>query len=265
LLLVAGCSSADDSSNPPDDDDSQLADTTSSSDELILDYTLYVEGGIQNSGIDASPVETTLALVTDFEKVLVYSLDQLAVVEEFGVQLGDTPRQGSTEAVAFTAPDELAVLYPDAALVRRYSLTGELVTETDLSGLGYELAGGMAVLEDGSLLLATSDSPATLLTVSADGQLRSSVELAVDGTIGEVSGLSVRDTSSVYVGTDEGAVFLVDVATGTAEALPAMPDVGEFSDLLYFVNPEDEAVIAVTDDADEYNDTEAPIRLYLLP
>ena len=70
---------------------------------------------------------------------------------------------------------------------------------------------------------------------------------------------------SVYVGTEDGDVLQADLATGEVDRLPEITEVGELSDITYFVNPDDEPVIAVTDDSNQYNDVEAPIRLYLLP
>lgn len=70
---------------------------------------------------------------------------------------------------------------------------------------------------------------------------------------------------SMYAVTEDGVVLDVDMRDGAAELLPPISAVGEPSDIEYFVNPEDEAVLAITDDADEYNGAEGPIRLFLLP
>jgi hypothetical protein len=239
------------------DDDS----TAEGSEDLILDYTLYVEGGVQVSGLDVSPAGTTLALVTDLEKMLLYDLEQQAVTSEFSVAFGDLPRQGSTEAVAFTSSDELAVLYPDADLVRRYDLAGHVLGEMNVNRPGSDLAGAMTATDDGSLLLATvSPNPALVWARTAQ-----SVELIAEDEIGEIVGLSMADADSVYIGTEDGEVLLADVASGHVQDIATITDVGELSDVEFFVNPEDEPVIAMTDDADEYNGTEGPIRLYLAP
>jgi hypothetical protein len=270
-LAVAACS--DDSNDDAGDSAPSTADTTkaeasapsaaAAADELILDYTLYVEGGIQVSGIGVSPDEMSIALVTDLERVIVYDLEELAVSAEFSVQLGDLPRQGSTEAVKFTSDNELAVFYPDAGVVRRYDLSGKMVDEVDVKRSGSDFADAMSVTDEGSLLLATDGG--SLLQVDANGGTSSEVSLAVDGQLGEIVGLSSAGDGSAYVATDDGQVLLVELATGEVEELPTTSEVTEPSDIEYFVNPEDEPVIAITDDADQYNGTEGPIRLFLVP
>jgi hypothetical protein len=270
-LAVAACSddSNDDASDSaPSTTDTGEADASAPSaataaDELILDYTLYVEGGIQVSGIGVSPDGMSIALVTDLERAIVYDLEELAVSAEFSVQLGDLPRQGSTEAVKFTSDDELAVFYPDAGLVRRYDLSGEMVDEVDVNGSGSDFADAMSVTDEGSLLLATDNG--SLVQVDTNGGTGTEVSLAVDREIGEIVGLSNAGDGSAYVATDEGQVLLVELATGEVIELPATSEVTEPSDIEYFVNPEDESVIAIADDADEYNQKAGPIRLFLVP
>jgi outer membrane protein assembly factor BamB len=270
-LAVAACSddSNDDmSDSAPSTTDTAEADASgppaaASADELILDYTLYVEGGIQVSGIGVSPDRMSIALVTDRERMIVYDLEELAVSAEFSVQLGDLPRQGSTEAVKFTSDNEVAVFYPDAGVVRRYDLSGEMVDEVDVKGSGSDFADAMSVTDEGSLLLATDNG--SLVQVDANGGTGTEVRLALDGELGEIVGLSNAGDGSAYVATDDGQVLHVELATGEVEELPTTSEVTEPSDIEYFVNPEDEPVIAITDDADQYNDTEGPIRLFLVP
>jgi hypothetical protein len=269
-LAIAACSndSNDDESDsaPSTTDtakDDAAAPSAAAADELILDYTLYVEGGTQVSGIGVSPDRMSIALVTDLERMIVYDLEELAVSAEFSVQLGDLPRQGSTEAVKFTSNNELAVFYPDAGVVRRYDLSGKMVGEVDVKRSGSDFADAMSVTDEGSLLLATDGG--SLVQVDANGGTSTEVSLAVDGRLGEIVGLSNAGDGSAYVATDDGQVLLVELATGEVQELPTTSEVTEPSDIEYFVNPEDEPVIAITDDADQYNGTEGPIRLFLVP
>jgi hypothetical protein len=267
-LVFAACSSNGDGETATSSEEPAPEDVASDQpSELILDYTLYIEGGIQVSGVAISPDEGTIALVTDFENVIVYDIDEAAVVSDFSVQLGDLPRQGSTEAITFTAADEVAVLYPDADLVRRYDLTGEMTGEVDLSGIGSELAEGMTATEDGSLLVATVEPTPAVVTVDANGVPRAPVGLELEQGVGEIVGLSLTggDADAVYIGTEDGDVLQADLVTGEVDQLPEITEVGDLSDIAYFVNPDDEPVIAVTDDSNQYNDVEAPIRLYLVP
>jgi hypothetical protein len=222
-----------------------------------------VEGGIQVSGIGVSPNRTALAVVTDFEKVIVFDLEKLAVASEFSVQLGDLPRQGSTEAVKFTSDSELAVFYPDAGVVRRYDLSGNMTDHVEINSSGSEFADAMSLADDGSLVLPTVDG--SLVLVDVEGTTGDAVKLAVESDIGEIVGLSDAGGGSVYVITDDGELLLADTATGETERLPAASEVTAPSDIEYFVSPEDEAVLAITDDANEYNDQEGPIRLFLVP
>jgi hypothetical protein len=266
--LAAACDSSDDgrgaTSTTTASTASQAPPAAAGGDELILDYTLYVEGGIQVSGLDSSADRSRLALVTDMEEVLIFDIEQFAVTETFSVQLAELPRQGSTEAIAFTADDEIAVLYPDVSLIRRYSTNGELRGEIDLSTHQWELAGAMTTAADGSLLLVTSTPSPTVLGVNTEGNVTTTMDLDVD-TAGEIVGVSTAGDDTLYAVTEDSVALLADLQDGTVEPLPAINGVGSPSDIEYFVNPEDEAVLAITDDADEYNQTEGPIRLYLAP
>jgi hypothetical protein len=268
--LVAGCgSSSDDESAPttPAPTASEAPAAAAGGDELVLDYTLYVEDGVQVSGLDSSPDRSRLALVTDMENALIFDIEQFAVTETFSVQLAELPRQGSTEAVAFTADDEVAVLYPDVSLIRRYSTTGELRGEIDLSANHWELAGAMTTSADGSLLLLDTSAPnPTVIGVNTDGTVETTVDLDVDleGS-GEIVGVSTGPADTLYALTEDSVALRANLQDGTVEPLPAINGVGSPSDIEYFVNPEDEVVLAIPDDADEYNQTEGPIRLYLAP
>jgi hypothetical protein len=236
---------------------------SASDEELILDYTLYVEGATQVSGIDTSADGSQIAVVTDLEHAFIFGIEEFAVTDQFTVQLGDLPRQGSTEAIAFTSPDEVAVLYPDVSLIRRYGTDGEIRAEIDLSSHELDLAGAMTRLADGTLLVATTDPAPTLVAVDADGTTARTVDVTTD--IGEIAGLTTGPGDSVYAVTEDGVVLAIDLGDGATTQLPSISAVGEPSDIEYFVTPDDEAVLAITDDADEYNGTEGPIRLFLLP
>jgi hypothetical protein len=270
--LAAACdSSSDETAAPtptpmPTPRHSEAPPPSAGGDELTLDYTLYVEGGIQVSGLDSSADRSRLALVTDMEEVRIFDIEQFAVTESFSVQLAELPRQGSTEAVAFTSDDEVAVLYPDVSLIRRYSTAGELRGEIDLSAHDWELAGAMSTAADGSLLLVTATPTPTLIGVTTDGRITSQVDLDVDGrATGEIVGLSTGPADTLYALTEDGVALLANLHESTVEPLPAINGVDSPSDIEYFVTPEDEAVLAIPDDADEYNGSEGPIRLYLAP
>jgi hypothetical protein len=239
------------------------------SDTWVLDFTLFVEGAIQVSGIGASASAGLVAVVTDFERVILIDPQTAEAAGEFSVQLGDLPQQGSTEAIAWTSQDHLAILYPDDAIIRRYDVDGTLQHEVDISGAPQPLHGAMTVdpVDDTAYVVAGTDA-LTLVGVALDsGEVRSSV--AMEGLAGEpIEGLSLSisaDTAPLWALTASGEAYRIDASSGVAALeRDAFSEVDEPSGLEALVNPEGESVLAVSDDDDQYNAEPGPLRLYLL-
>lgn len=266
-LAIAGCGSGADTASTTDPPPS-TAPTGTTSGGLILDYTAYIEGAEQISGLAVSGDGFDAALVTDFEKVIIYDLDDGEVEAEFPVPLSDLPQQGSTEAITFTGDDELAVLYPEDALIRRYSADGEMLGEHDISELSATWFGAMTATGQGREVALITDGPEPqLVRIDLDeAGVSSSVPLMGVDTAGLITGLSRGiDGEMLWVGTDQGENYPVDSQTGKAGAPLSTPEVGEPSAIELLVNTEGERVIAVADDDDRFNGSEGPILLHLLP
>lgn len=258
------------------------ADTTSSgsgaqssstgpgqSDEWVLDFTLFVEGAVQVSGIGASASAGLVAVVTDFERVVLIDPETAEAAGEFSVQFGELPQQGSTEALSWTPEDHVAILYPDHAIIRSYDVGGTQQSEVDISAASQPLHGAMTV-DPGTntAYVIAGTGPLELVAIDLEtGSVLQTTEIS--GPIEDpVEGLSLSingDTSPLWAVTSVGEAFRIDVTTGEAESSGGtFMEVGEPSGLEAFVNPEGEPVLAVSDDDDQFNDEPGPLRLYLL-
>ena len=234
---------------------------------LVLDFTAFVDGAVQVSGIAADRTSGTIGVVTDFERVVLIDPQTVSAAATFSVQLGDLPRQGSTEAIAFTPEGDVAILYPDALIVRVYSTTGDVEREIALQADG-PIYGAMALSDDGTrIYLVTGADTLSLVELDgSDGRSLRSTELSGD-IVGEVSGLSPGADGSVdrlYLVTSDNRAFVLDTASGRVTPAGAVGEVDDSSGTEAFVNAEGEAVLAVSDDADIYNTAPGPIRVYLL-
>ncbi len=239
----------------------QTPATESAEAGLILDYTAFIAGAIQPSGIGISPDGSQVAIVTDFEKVVVAETATQEVANEFAVGRRDLPRQGATEAIAFVSDDELAVLYPDDAVVGFFDGSGTPLREIEIDVPG-GIDGAMAVLAGELVVVARADGTTSLAFVDpASGSTRL-VETS-DATL-PIEGLSPGADGGL-VGVDNGGtVYEIDPETGAFDEMGEAADVDEPSGLEIFVNvSEAEVQIAVTDDADAYNDEPSPLRLYV--
>ncbi|MEO1063458.1 MAG: hypothetical protein AAFZ07_18745 [Actinomycetota bacterium] len=230
---------------------------------LTLDYTAFVAGAVQPSGIGISADGSLAAVVTDFERVVVIETATQAPVAELAVGRGELPRQGATEGVAFLDAERLAVLYPDDRLVGIFGLDGELLDEIEVRTAG-SVDGAITVV-DGELVVVVrqADSAALHLVDPATGD---AIELHVEAVdVGPFEGLSpTADGGGVLAVTGDGTLHTIELADGTVVPAGFVADVGEPSGVEVFVNPdEDEVQIGITDDADEYNAEPSPLRLYL--
>lgn len=227
---------------------------------LGLDYTAYVEGGVQVSGLAVDGTGTRGALVTDFEQLVLFDPSTATATGTFDVQFGDLPRQGSSEAVAF-AGGLVWVLYPDEGVVRGYTPEG---TATDEWMLGDERWAGAMASRDDVLVVATAESEPRLIAYDwRDGTRLSTTPIV--GLTERLEGLgSDIKLSDGWVGvTASGALYTIS-DSGEAVQIGVAADVAEPSAVESFVSDplEAETSIAVADDDDAYNDTEGPIRLY---
>lgn len=241
----------------------------SPSDAWVLDFTLFVEGAIQVSGIGASTSVGLVAVVTDFERVVLIDPQTAEAAGEFSVQLGDLPQQGATEAIAWTSEDHIAVLYPDDAIIRTYDVDGELQHEVDVSAAPQPLHGAMTVdpAGDTAYLVTGSDELSLVAVDLGSGDVLSTVVMSAPQSEA-IEGLSLSidgDTSPLWALTAGGEAFRIDASSGVSElAGEAFSEVGEPSGLEALINPEGESVLAVSDDDDQYNAEPGPLRLYLL-
>ena len=256
LMLTAGaCGGGGDNDNDP----------TASGGGLVLDFTAFVEGAVQVSGV-ASSEQGGLAVVTDFERVVVIDPSSAAAIDEFSVQFGDLPQQGSSEALIFTANGDLAVLYPDHKTVRTFS-NGQAQGDVDLSAVEGPIHGAMTIDPAlGRLYVVSGDQTLALIEIDAnDGTVRSSQPITGDLDV-EVTGLStaINDASLLWAVAADNRVFDIDTMSGQSRNRGTLSEVGEASGCEAFINAEDEAVLSVSDDDDQYNAQPGPIRLYLL-
>ncbi|MGH1346710.1 MAG: hypothetical protein ACRBN8_34405 [Nannocystales bacterium] len=255
-------------------------DTASSGDESgstgaeapqgwVLDFTLFVEGGVQVSGIGASASVGRVALVTDFERVILVDPATGEAAGEFSVQLGELPRQGSTEALSWTDEGLVAVLYPDDAIIRQYDVEGTQHSEIEVATRLRPLHGAMTVdPASGTAYLIGGTAPPHLLAVDLDSgtvtetmEISGPIEDAVEGLSLSING----DTSPLWALTAAGEAFRIDVTTGEAESPGGtFAEVDDPSGIEAFVSPDGDSVLAVSDDDNQYNDEPGPLRLYLL-
>ena len=260
LALVGACA------EPSETTLSDTSSETTSGDPLTLDYTAFVEGAVQISGLAVSRSTGQIAAVTDFERVVLISPEGQATAE-FSVQLGELPEQGSCEAASFTADGDLAVLYPEAGLIRVYAPTAEgtLLSETVLPA-GLSPLGGMVIdPEDDTVVLPT---PGRLVAVDLrSAEIVEDVALSGLALEGEISGLSAGVDGSLaggWIATDANRVYRVDLATGVVDAQYTLSELGDLSGVEAFESVEGERVLATSDDDDMYNAEPGPLRLYLL-
>ena len=262
LALSAACGDA------RQDDD---VDPVTGSSALVLDFTAFIDGAVQVSGIGIDRTTGTVAVVTDFERVVLIDAQSVSAIGTFSAQLRTLPRQGSTEAIAFTPDGDIAVLYPDVALLRVYDDdgSGSILGELSLEAVPGPLHGAMALSADGTrlFLIAGADAVRLVEVRLEDGSVVRSTELTGDAITAEVSGLSPGVDGSdarLWAVTGNSRAFSIDVGTGTAEFTGEVSEVEDCSGSEAFVNPEGEAVLAVSDDADRYNSVPGPLRLYLI-
>jgi len=200
VLASAGCGdSAEDSvvEKPVVEEPAGDDDTTAK--ELVLDFTTSIDGGKQISGLGIQRETGLAAFVTDFEEVILFDLPSQSVQTSFNVGWNDGLSQGETEAIAFDTEESVAVLYPEKHAIRRYSLTGELLTSLTID-TDVELAGGMTIDADAAeAIVVSKTAPPALLTVSmADGIVKSTTPLVgiesplVDGLSPDVDGDAFR-------------------------------------------------------------------------
>lgn len=233
-------------------------------DDLVLDFTVLVQDAVQVSGIGVAD-DGAVALVTDFEQGFVVDPESLEARYTFSAQWGDLPRQGTTEGIAVRPDDTVVVLYPDLAAARVYEpSTGEILQEIPLAA--DDLNGAITLTPDGTGAYLV-DGVDLLLVDLSDGSVTASTPLSGD-LAGPVEGLSLDTDGGVqrlWLVDDASQVFELDPTTGVTAHRGTVAEVGDSSGLEAFVNPEDEAVLAITDDDDAYNAEPGPIRLYLSP
>ena len=278
-LIAAACGSsaskpADGASEPPqpditvqdetsqdDSSDEQNASTTSGG-ALTLDYTAYIPGAIQPSGLGVSPDASTAALVTDFERVVVVDIATQQPTADFGVGRNELPRQGATEAIAFLDDTRLAVLYPDDHVVGIFDLEGSLLAEVELD-IDERVDGAMTVIGANLAVLSRTDAGAELQLV--DPETGDALAVPIVDDIEPLEGLSPSEDVDVLLGvTAAGDIHQIDVSSGTVTTVGQVAEVDDPSGLEVFRNEsEDEVQIGVTDDADAYNSEPSPLRLFL--
>lgn len=234
---------------------------------LVLDYTAFVQGAVQVSGLAVSPVDGTLAAVTDFEQVLLVDPATTDVIASYSVQLGELPEQGSTEAVSFTGAGEVAVLYPDDEVLRVYDPAGALLRELDPDPSG-DMHGAMTIAHDDDVAwLALGEGPVEVVAVSlTDGSEVDRLELQGDVPT-EIVGLSLPANGAdeeLWAVDAANRAYTFDLSSGRSVVQGTTGEVAEPSGAEAFVNEEGESVLAVSDDDDAYNAEPGPIRLFLL-
>ena len=259
LILLAICIAACGTTEEEEEEE------TTNTSGLVLDFTVFVPGAIQVSGMGVSPNGREIAVVTDLERLVVVDAETVMPTADFSVQFGDLPQQGSSEALAYLSTDTIAVLYPDHKTVRTF-VNEEATGSIDLAGVDGVVHGAMAIDADtGSLYVVAGTGPLFLVEVAVEGgAVRGRQEL--EGEIAaEVVGLSLDPDSSntLWAVTGDNQAFTIDRSSGAATAQGSLPEVGESSACEAFYNLEGEAVLGVSDDDDQYNAEPGPIRLYL--
>ncbi len=272
LLLVCaalGMSACGQTNDQPIDQPIDQPDPDNPSGTMVLDYTAYIEGAIQVSGVGVSQSDGTIALVTDFESLMLIDPETVSEIGSFSVQLGNLPEQGSSEAVSFTSSGDLAVLYPEHKRVISYDPTGsDRVADLDLSAIVEPIHGSMTIAPDtDTIYMIAGEGPFELIGVSyPDGSVTTRATLTGD-LAAEVTGLSLAvdgSATELWAVSEDNRAFDLNVATGALTLQATLSEVGESSGAEAFLNPEGENVLAVSDDSDEYNAEPGPLRLYLL-
>lgn len=256
-LLAAGCGDAADT-----EPDVASAVTATPDGGLVLDYTAYIAGAIQPSGLGLNEDGSLVAIVTDFERVLLADTATQDATVEFSVARGELPRQGSTEAVAFSDDSHVVVLYPDDKVIGRFTLDGQAVDELLIESDG-SVDGALASVDGDLLWIGRTESDAHLYRY--DTQTDTVVEVSLAPGLPVLEGMTVDVGGEPVVGVSgDGTVFEIDAATGEHEVRGRVVEVTEPSGIAIFVNADEEEVqVAVTDDADQYNAEPSPLRLYV--
>ena len=229
---------------------------------LVLDYTAFIPGAVQPSGLGVDTDNALAAIVTDFERVLVVDLATQAVTSEFDVGRNELPRQGATEAVAFLDGEQLAVLYPDDRIIGLFELDGTRAGEVTVSTSG-TVDGALTVLEGQLVVVVRDVGGAGVLRI--DPATAQATELRLDGADEPFEGLSpAGDGPGLIAVTGGRNLFRIDLRDGAATLVGTVAEVGDPSGVEAFLDEaEGELQIAVTDDADAYNTEPSPLRLYL--
>jgi len=253
IALTLGCaggksSTSDSGADPASDSDGGT---------LLLDYTAYVDGAVQVSGVGVRADGQEGVLVTDFEQVLRVDLATAEVVGSFSVQRGDLPEQGASEAVDYRPDGSLAVLFPEDSVIGFYSVDGAPLGELALPEGVYH--GGMVVFDNDEALVV-ADGPLLRRIDLDDGALVSEVPLS--GVSEEVEGLGF-DGAALWAVVKDNGVYRVSLEGGAAEARYTADEVGEASGVAVLAD-EEEVVVIISDDDDAYNAEPGPLRLYLL-
>ena len=254
IVLVSVWIGCDSNSNEPEPE---------SDGELLLDFTAFVEDAVQISGMGVSADGQLAALVTDFERLFVVETATLDVIYTLSIQFGNLPQQGSSEAISFRPDGTLAVLFPDHAEIRTYSTTSNdpLLSAITLPEGAY--VGAMAITEsDIAIVGVRTASTVTLRSIDLEtGAVLEEVPLAstLDGTI-EGFGLNGE---LLWTVTNQNMVYSINTENGAVSEGRLVPDVEDSSAIEPMLDGEGERVLAITDDADEYNAEPSPIRLFL--
>lgn len=259
LLALAGCSSED------------STEGRATEPRLLLDYTAFVEGAVQVSGIAVDRKNALAVLCTDHERAIVFELETLDAVAEFSVQFGDLPEQGASEAIGVTESGDVVVLYPDHETLVTFDLQGEHLGEVNLpsgdwfGAMALEPASEIAYLvrkegKDYELVGFDLEEDESTATVKLEGEL---VGTQLEGLSLDLDGTATR----LWAVSKPNQVFLIEPGSGKTTKMGDALEVGEGSAIEAFTNlvegvPED--VFAISDDDNSYNTEPGPLRLYLL-
>lgn len=239
-------------------------------DDLVLDFTAFFDGAIQISGVGVSATDGTVAVVTDFERVVLIDPNTVSATANFSVQFGNLPRQGSSEAVSYLGSGDLAVLFPEHDVIRTYAGdgSGAQTGEVDLSAIDGFIHGAMTIAPDDDIaFLVVGTGPLELVGVSlGDGSVLDRRPLT--GDLGaQIAGLSLGiggNDDELWAVTEDNVAFRIDVDSARATRAGTLPEMTESSGAEAFDTPGGESVLAVSDDSDEFNSEPGPLRLYLL-
>lgn len=284
FLGLAACSSSNDTASDETSEPSTAAandtDTPSTADpdsppdassNLLLDFTAYIPDAVQISGVAVQRDTGLAALVTDHETVVLFDLAEQENVGKFSVQLGELPRQGSSEALSFGANEDIYVLYPDSGTLRAFSQLGEVQDTIELPEA--EWMGGLAIdIEtDHALLVRKTEGANEVVAFDLDDNTVS-LEVPVIGPLAgaQIEGLSLATDGTaelLWVITKTSDVFTLNPMTGASVLFGRADAVEDASAIEAFVNVVDgsaEENLAIADDDNKYNEEPGPLRLYLM-